>query len=86
MRKVGDPGMAPEATCREMIEDGIFVEANATLEAALPLFDRAGTPFVPVISRIEGQEEPQLWGALFHVDALKTYTRALAATAAEEHS
>jgi CIC family chloride channel protein len=86
MRKVGDPGMAPEATCREMIEDGIFVEASATLEAALPLFDRAGTPFVPVISRIEGNEEPQLWGALFHVDALKTYTRALAATAAEEHS
>jgi CIC family chloride channel protein len=27
-----------------------------------------------------------LMGALFHVDALKAYNRALAATAAEEHS
>ena len=86
MRKVGDPGMADETACREMIEDGIYVEATATLEAALPLFDRAGVPFLPVVTRVEGNEEPQLWGALFHVDALKTYTRALAATAAEEHS
>jgi CIC family chloride channel protein len=86
MRKVGDPDMPDETICYEMIDDGIFVDASATLEAALPLFDRAGAPFLPVITRIEGQDEPQLWGALFHVDALKTYTRALAATAAEEHS
>jgi len=87
MRKVGDPGMADEARCYEMIEDGIYVEITATLEAALPLFDRAGVPFVPVITLAAGQDEaPQLWGALFHVDALKTYTSALAATAAEEHS
>jgi len=31
-------------------------------------------------------EPPELWGALFHVDALKAFNRALAATAAEEHS
>ena len=86
MRKVGDPDMPDETICYEMIDDGIFVDASATLEAALPLFDRAGAPFLPVITRVEGQDEPQLWGALFHVDALKTYTRALAATAAEEHS
>ena len=29
---------------------------------------------------------PVLQGALFHVDALKAYNRALAATAEEEHS
>jgi chloride channel protein, CIC family len=86
MRKVGDPGMADEARCLEMIEDGIFVEITATLEAALPLFDRAGVPFVPVITAADADGPPQLWGALFHVDALKTYTSALAATAAEEHS
>jgi CIC family chloride channel protein len=86
MRKPGDPGMPDEAICYEMIDDGIFVEATATLEAALPLFDRAGVPFLPVILRIEGNDDPQLLGALLHVDALKTYTRALAATAAEEHS
>lgn len=86
MRKVGDPGMAEERACLEMIEDGISVESTATLEAALPLFDRAGVPFVPVVMPADKGEEPQLVGALFHVDALKTYSRALAATAAEEHS
>lgn len=86
MRKVGDPGMADETACHEMIEDGIFVDATATLEAALPLFDRAGVPFLPVITPATGDEAPQLWGALFHVDALKTYNSALAATAEEEHS
>lgn len=86
MRKPGDPGMPDEGICYEMIDDGIFVDATATLEAALPLFDRAGVPYLPVILRIDGTEELQLHGALFHVDALKTYTRALAATAAEEHS
>jgi CIC family chloride channel protein len=29
---------------------------------------------------------PELMGALFQIDALKAYNRALAATAAEEHS
>ena len=33
-----------------------------------------------------GDGPPALEGALFHVDALKAYNRALAATAAEEHS
>jgi chloride channel protein, CIC family len=86
MRKKGDPGMADETACLEMIEDGIWVAPTATLEAALPLFDRAGVPFVPVVITSEGSEAPMLIGALFHVDALKTYSRALAATAAEEHS
>ncbi len=86
MRKVGDPGMANEKACLEMIEDGISVPHTATLEAALPLFDRAGVPFIPVVGPDSTDDAPQLLGALFHVDALKTYTRALAATAAEEHS
>lgn len=86
MRKAGDPGMAEERACLEMIEDGISVETTATLEAALPMFDRAGVPFVPVVLPAQKGAEPQLVGALFHVDALKTYSRALAATAAEEHS
>ena len=74
------------SACLEMIEDGISVETTATLEAALPMFDRAGVPFVPVVLPAQKGAEPQLVGALFHVDALKTYSRALAATAAEEHS
>jgi CIC family chloride channel protein len=86
MRKPGEPGMADPSACRNMIEDGIFIDATATLEAALPLFDRAGVPFIPVIAPADGGSTPRLLGALFHVDALKTYNSALAATAAEEHS
>jgi CIC family chloride channel protein len=84
MRKPGDPGAANEDACREMIEDGIAVDFNATLEEAIPMFERAGVPFLPVTTQEAGQ--PRLLGALFHVDALKSFNKALAATAAEEHS
>lgn len=72
--------------CWELIESGIYVDANATLEAAMPVFDKSGVPFIPVV-RLTGEgNAPELQGALFHVDALKAYNRALAATAEEEHS
>jgi len=70
----------------EMIENGIYVDGNATLEAAMPIFDKAGVAFIPVVTLPGEGAAPELWGALFHVDALKAYNRALAATAAEEHS
>jgi CIC family chloride channel protein len=41
---------------------------------------------VPVVQLAPGDGPPALEGALFHVDALKAYNKALAATAAEEHS
>lgn len=85
MRKPEDPGAADPVRCAEMVEDGIYVDANATLEEAMPLFDKAGTPFLPVVT-LHKDKAPQIWGALFHVDALKAFNRALAATAAEEHS
>lgn len=85
MRKPEDPGAADPDRCAEMVEDGIYLEMNATLEQAMPLFDKAGAPFLPVIERTN-DEAPQIRGALFHVDALKVFNQALAATAAEEHS
>ncbi|WP_439119569.1 chloride channel protein [Marivita sp.] len=85
MRKTTDNNAADEEACRTMIEQGLFVQAQATLETALPLFDKSGVAFLPVV-KIEGPEDaPVLQGALFHVDALKAYNRALAATAEEEH-
>lgn len=84
MRRLGDPGGPPADRLAEMVADGIAVDFNATLEAALPLFDRAGTPYLPVTTQADG--DTQILGALYHVDALKTFNRALAATAAEEHS
>ncbi|WP_299148802.1 chloride channel protein [uncultured Tateyamaria sp.] len=86
MRKMNDARAADEAKCWEMIGDGIYVDATATLEVALPIFDRTMIRFVPVVTLTGQNAAPELRGALFHVDALKAYNRALAATAAEEHS
>ena len=86
MRKLDDPKGAAVSECWDMIGEGIYVDAKATLESALPVFDRLGVPFIPVVSLSGEGSAPQLQGSLFHVDALKAYNRALAATAAEEHS
>lgn len=84
MRLVTDKNTADEETCQEMIAQGLYVQEGATLETALPMFDKSGVAFVPVVKMQD--EVPVLQGALYHVDALKAYNRALAATAAEEHS
>ena len=84
MRRPIDENAADEAACLRMIEQGLFLQASATLEVALPMFDRSGVAFLPVV--VMQDDAPVLQGALFHVDALKAYNRALAATAEEEHS
>ncbi len=86
MRPASDPRCAEEGPCRAMVEQGLCIEASATLEAAMPIFDRAEVDFVPVVLRGEEGQSPEILGALYQVDALKAYNRALAATAAEEHS
>lgn len=86
MRPVSDPRCAEEGPCRDMVEQGLCIEASATLEAAMPIFDRAEVDFLPVVLRGEGEAPPEILGALYQIDALKAYNRALAATAAEEHS
>ncbi len=86
MRAPDHAEAADEQECWDKIGNGIYVDINATLEAAMPLFEKAGVTFVPVVSLTGENGAPELRGALFHVDALKAYNRALAATAAEEHS
>jgi CIC family chloride channel protein len=86
MRSMDDPRAADEKQCWELIHEGIYIDASATLEAALPVFDRTGVAFIPVVTLTGENAGPELQGAVFHVDALKAYNRALAATAAEEHS
>lgn len=85
MRRPTDENAADEQACLDLIEQGLHVPVDATLETALPLLDRSDLSFLPVISRNENNA-PVLQGALFHVDALKAYNQALAATAEEEHS
>ena len=86
MRTTADPRAAAEKVCWEMIEGGTYVDANATLEQAMPVFDKGGHPFIPVVSIGEKGTAPELRGALFQVDALRALNRALAARAEEEHS
>ena len=86
MRPRGDARAADEGQCWELVEEGIYVDGNATLEAAMPIFERSNVAFIPVVTLAGEDSPPELWGALFQVDALKAYNRALAATAREEHS
>ncbi|MEL6451003.1 MAG: chloride channel protein [Pseudomonadota bacterium] len=86
MRPPDHARAADEAACWALIGDGVYVDAAATLEAAMPLFDQTMARFIPVVTLTGENAAPELQGALFHVDALKAYNRALAATAAEEHS
>ncbi len=85
MRPISGPGSAEQEACWSMVQDGTYVDANSTLEVAMPLFDRLNLDFVPVVSISGEGAPPELLGALYQVDALKAYNRALAATAAEEH-
>ena len=86
MRPMDHENAAQQEQLLTLIEQGIYTDTNATLERALPIFERTGLDFVPVVQLAPGDGPPALEGALFHVDALKAYNRALAATAAEEHS
>ncbi|MFV1440463.1 chloride channel protein [Phaeobacter sp. JH60H1] len=87
MRPLGDPRCASAEDCAALIDQGLSVRASASLEAAMPIFDRADLSYLPVLAEGEGGDNPpNLIGALYHIDSLKAYTRALAAAAAEEHS
>ncbi len=85
MRPPDHDRAASEEQCWSLIEQGLYLDARATLETAMPAFDRAGVPFLPVVTLSGGEAPPVLLGALFHVDALRAYNRALAAVTKEEH-
>ncbi|MDK3073600.1 chloride channel protein [Sedimentitalea sp. JM2-8] len=86
MRTTEDDRAADPERCAELIAQGTCITPSTTLETAMPLLDRGDDGFVPVVILDKDDGTPRLVGALFHIDALKSYNRALAATAAEEHS
>jgi len=86
MRDVDPEQAGMEDACWKLVEQDIYTNTNATLESVLPVFDRTSAPFIPVL-RLRGEGEgPELLGVVHHVDALKALNKALAETAAEEHS
>lgn len=86
MRKIEDPRAANKDALWEMVEDGVYIDANAMLDAAMPMFEKTGAMFVPVVTIAGEAEAPELWGSLHHVDALKTFNKRLSDAAAEEHA
>lgn len=86
MRPLGDPRAPDRAALEVLVGEGLMVEASSTLEAAMPVFERDDAPILAVVIRDKEEGAVDIVGGLFHVDALRAYNRALAATAAEEHS
>lgn len=86
MRRMDDLRGVNEDECWRLISEGLYIDGNATLEQAMPIFERGNPVFIPVVTLGGEDAPPELWGALFQVDALRAMNRALAATAAEEHS
>ncbi len=85
VQPVADSGPANEDACRRLVEQGICITDLATLETAMPIFERGSTSFLPVLSSGAGDSR-EILGVLHLVDALRAYSRALAMTAAEEHA
>ncbi|RMD48497.1 MAG: chloride channel protein [Alphaproteobacteria bacterium] len=86
MRPLGAPAVPDEEALWELVEKGLYVDVAASLEAAMPIFETAGTPVLAVVRLSGADQPPELVGALRESDALRAYNRALAETAAEEHS
>lgn len=86
MRHQTEPDAPDETEAWEMIERGIYIDATATLEALMPIFEAQTPNFVPVIALQEEGQNVLLLGGVYYVDALKAYSQLLADAAAEEHS
>lgn len=84
--KPADEAGVTEGACWELVEQGAYIDGSATLENAMPIFEASGGDFLPVVTLWGDGRPPELLGVLRHVDALRAYNKALAATAAEEHS
>lgn len=81
MREVDEAGAE---AAEELRARGLWLSRQATLEVAMPVFERSGAAVLPVVDT--AAEGAPIVGHLHEIDALRAYNRALAAAAAEEHS
>ena len=86
MRPRGAENGASDTQSWSLVEQGAFITRGDTLETALPMFDRIKGGMIPVVQPSGDNAPPELLGALFHIDALRAYNRALAEVTREEHS
>lgn len=85
MRPRGAEDGAADATCQALYAQGAWLRPGDSLERALPMFERLKGPVLPVVQEVMGAE-PEIIGAVFHIDALKAYSRRLEEELREEHS
>ncbi|MCY4304565.1 MAG: chloride channel protein [Aestuariivita sp.] len=86
MRPVEDLDRKLIDDLEKLVSKNVFVKSNQTLDSALAIFENMSTTVIPVVVFQGDQRKLELCGALFQVDALKGYNKALITTAAEEHS
>ena len=84
MRPAGAEGVLGAKKAKKLIAKGLAVDVEMTLEAALPVLEMSGRKYLPVT---QGRgEDKRFVGAIYLVDALKSYNRALIETSKEEHA
>jgi CIC family chloride channel protein len=86
MRGMDHPRMGDVELCEALMREDVYVFESSTLEVALPLFDGPKHQYLPVVDPGEGDDEPKLIGTLWQVDALRSYSQAMADTVREYHS
>ena len=84
MRPRGAENCAPDSGCWELVEQGAVLAPDDTLDRVLPMFEQLRGAYLPVVVG-KGGENPDLLGALYHVDALRAYNRRLEEELREEH-
>ena len=70
----------------KVIEAGIYLSPDDTLEDAMPIFENADTSFIPIVEVHPSKDLPSLLGVLYQTDALKKYNVELVSRVKEEHS
>lgn len=84
MHLVGSGKDAPQSQCQELVDQGAYVDISETLETAMRKLEDSPVQLLPVVKQTDNG--PELIGTVYLVDALRSYNRALAETAREEHS
>ncbi len=85
MTPLGEGGHGSMTQIQDLLEQGVWLTPEDTLDRALPLLERGGAGYLP-IARAQDEGPPDVLGVVSHIDALKAYNRALCAVAREEHS
>ena len=91
MRPRGAENGASDTAAWALVEQNVVLRPGDTLARAFPLFKNGQLSFIPVMAEtgqsgdVREDHDDALIGALFYVDALRAYNRALVQVHEEEH-